>query len=287
MKKITILAVLIAVTAFYAFTNNGIIFPLPASTGTGTNVIIMAGQSNATDRYNTTSLEPSLKGSLTGIKSYYKTADNSSANGSWVDMQAGVNTMSGSTGGSLFGISITMGFKLKGYGITPWILNTGYPSAYIFRDQLYQGSTNTWYPTSANKYTRCLTWNLTPALAAMPAGTKKIFIVWVHGESDSDSLRHVNKYVQNFKDFRNQFITDTGYSPIIILTKLSSGVSRISCPYYVRMRAAQDSIALTVPNVYEVYTDSEVLQTDSQHYTPESAMRIGYKVADLIAQLQK
>ncbi len=89
------------------------------------------------------------------------------------------------------------------------------------------------------------------------------------------------------KDLRSQFITDTGYSPILILTQLSSGVSRISCPYYVRLRAGQDSLISTVPNVYKIYTDSETLQTDSQHYTPESAMRIGNKVADLIYQLQK
>ncbi len=196
MKKIKItLSVLIAAIALYAFTNGGLIVPLPTATGTWMNVIIMAAQSNGTDRFNISGLEPSLKGSLTGVKSYFKTADNAVNNGSWVDMQAGVNTMSGTTGGTLFGMSVTMGWKLKGYGITPYILNTAYPSAYVNVGQKYQGVLNTWYPSSADKYTRCVTWNLTPALAAMPAGTKKIFIVFVGGESPADSLKHVNTFV--------------------------------------------------------------------------------------------
>lgn len=260
-------------------------------------IIIMAGQSNGTSRGNILpingekGLNTLLRGSLTGVKSYYKTVDNSVDNGSWVNLQAGVTDYPGSSSGTTFGISITLGNSLLNrYGITPWIIPAAYSSSYIYQDQQYLGTLNTWNINNTDRYTRMYTWNYARAVAAMPAGIYKTIIVWVHGESDSEQVAFANAYKQNVIDFYNKFVSDSGVTPKMIITELKSDVSASLSPQSAIVRQAQQDILAALPNAVYLTTASETWRSGGSeaaniHYSDLSYQSIGNRLADLIVTL--
>lgn len=250
-------------------------------------LIIIAGQSNATDRGAYSGLTYTYKGAQSGIWTYFKTADNSTDNGTWQNYVAGYNTFPSLGNFSYFAISATMGQKLAQLGITPYFLPVGYGSSYLYYNVEYPaGTLNTWNVNNTNKYTRFYTWNYVPAIAKLGFVPDKILMVWIHGESDSEQLTYATWYYRNFKAFIEKSRTDIGQNFPVIITELKADVRVTWCPYRAVVRTCQDSIYANIPYTYSLSTASETFQADTCHYSDASYMSIGIRTATLAYTLK-
>lgn len=249
-------------------------------------VIVIAGQSNGTDRFTIVGNLPSnLQAILPGVNTFYKATDTVVDDGSWVNMQAGQNTTYGAAT-NLFSIGVSMGYRLLNtYNISPYIIPTAVAGTYI-----YQAIGNDWNINDANMlYNRMIVWYLRPALSKLTNNKFRLFFVWVHGESDSDSTLHANAYKSNLSSFIIQSRIDSGFAnaPFIITELSQVHVFAAAGPASETIRSAQKDVTYNVPNTYliPIGEQNKDLQADHEHYTPATAIDMGNRLADLISNI--
>ena len=254
-------------------------------------LVIIAGQSNGNDRFIITgNLPAQYQGVQSDCYTYYKTVDDSSDNGSWVQMNAGVNTKTGTAATGFFGIGINITNRLlTTYSKYGYVVPTAVSGSYIAGDQ-----TPSWDITkSAEYYERCISYHYRKAISKIGGVSYTPVFIWVHGESDSDTLAHGTAYEANLTALINKFRIDSGFPNMkIIITRLRSDYGGASLGL-TQVRAAQVNIAATLPNVYiyDTETIATPLSTDGQHYNPitsnyggtQSALNLANGLADLIS----
>lgn len=232
--------------------------------------VIMAGQSNATDRFNITgNLPAAMQGAQTGVYTYYKTANTSADNGSWVALEAGVNTQAGSASGK-FGLDVVIGNTIyTTYGKEVYICPTAVGGSYIANDEdpswhISHTDIDQYYPRMHTTYV----YNAYQAIRS----TKKLkpVMVWVHGESDSDTVAHGQAYETALTNLISDFRTRMGWSNMpVIIPKIRSDYGGTNLGLS-DVRTAMDNIIAGDDKVFLVDCDTSAtpLSTDGQHYNP-------------------
>lgn len=255
--------------------------------------VIIAGQSNGTDRFTQLgNLPVDMQGAQSNSFTYYKSTDDLYNNGSWVNMEAGVNTQTGTPQTGMFGVSVVLAHKLfNTYGKPAYVVPTAVGGTYIANDVTPSWNVSHLSMTEYNK--RCMELHVYPAYQKIRE-TKKLkpVLVWVHGESDSDTVAHGNDYEDNITDFFNQIRVDSGFTDMpIIIPKIRSDYGGPSLGLNA-VRLAVDNVANNMTNVFiiDMDTSDTPLSSDGQHYNPivanysgtQSAINLGYKIADAI-----
>ena len=253
-------------------------------------LVILAGQSNGTDRFIMSgNLQSQYQGVQSDCYTYYKPFDNTDDNGSWQQINSGVNTGTGTPATGKFGVGVLISNRIKAlYDKTVYILPTAVGGSFIAAD--IDPTWNSGIP--GYYYTRSIREHFRKAVAKLGGVDFTPVIVWVHGESDSDTLAHGNAYEANLTALINKYRIDTGYPDLkVIITRLRSDYGGASLGLS-QVRAAQLNIVANVQNVYLYDTDTALspLSVDGQHYNPitnnfggvQSAINIGNGLADLI-----
>jgi hypothetical protein len=271
-------------------------------------LILWAGQSNSTDAFNiNANLADTLQALQRDFNIYNKPVDDSSNNGSWARAYVGhnyptqtQNTQSGAIQTNRFAVHVSMANRLKyTYNHQTYLIPCGIISSYIAND-VSPG----WNSSHVGEYyDRMINYYWTPGKTALPSqfsGIEPIF-VWIHGESDSDTLAHGQAYYANMVAFINKLRTDTGYSNMqVIITKLRSDYGGVGIPVLglADVRQAQVDLANNISNVTLIDTDDPLYPLADQsgtfqHYTPcvdawggvMGAVNLGNKIADVIMTL--
>jgi len=254
-------------------------------------LVIIAGQSNGTDRFTISGNLPAQNQSWQNdCYTYFKTVNDSNDNGSWVLMNPGVNTQTGTPQTGFFSIGVTMANRLKNnYNKLAYIVPTAIGGTYIAND-----ITPSWNTSKTNEYyDRCYKDHVTKAILKIGGVQFTPVLVWIHGESDADTVAHGNAYQTNVTNLINKFRTDTGYPNMkVIITRLRSDYTGTNLGLS-QVRTAQTNIVSSLNNVYlyDTETSRTPLSSDGQHYNPivgsyggtQSALNIGEDLADLIA----
>lgn len=265
-------------------------------------LIIIGGQSNGTDRFQIpNNLDLEMQALQRDVNVYHKTVYDSNDNGDWETAYVGweypdfptprQNTQTGSAQVDKFGVLVSMGYKLKyTYNHQSYIIPAALGGSYIADDV-----NPSWNVNHVNDfYDNLINWFWTPAQSKLPAqfANKEPILVWIHGESDADTLAHGNAYYANMVALIAAFRSDTGHpNAKVVLTKLRSDYGGPSLGLSA-VRTAQVDLANNIPGVYLIDTDtaSFPLSPDGQHYNPitntfggtQSATNLGIAIADVI-----
>lgn len=254
--------------------------------------VIMAGQSNGTDRFTISgNLSPAMAAVLPDSYSYWKPDLTKTDNGNWDNYQAGVNTQNGVSSGLLFGIGASLSYTLNNtYSKECFIVPTAIGGTYLANDV-----NPSWNVDHYKEYYHyAVQYCILPAYFKI-RNTKNLkpLVIWTHGESDSDTLAHGNVYETELTDFINLLRQQTGFEDMpVIINKIRSDYGGPSLGLSV-VRSAMDNVATNLSNVYVFDCDTILtpLSTDGQHYNPitasfsgvQSAVNLGIGNADLIA----
>lgn len=260
-------------------------------------LLVLAGQSNGTDRFAITgNLNTLYQGTQPNVMTFYKTANTSAANGSWVQASAGVNTTTAGGIAGSFNIGVVAANRLiNTYGSAGYIVPTA-----VGGTAIADAATTSWNVSHAtgiysqDLYARMLN-HFTQAVASIPVGTTLTpVLVWVHGEADSYIESYANAYYTNVFNLITQFRVDSGYSSMkVVITKLRSDFDPTAA-YQAAVKQAQIDLAANMTGVYLYDTNTALtpLWTDFQHYCPstdatyggvQSATNLGNEMADLIS----
>lgn len=265
-------------------------------------LIVIGGQSNGTDRFQIpNNLDLEMQALQRDVNVYHKTVYDSNDNGDWETAYVGweypdfptprQNTQTGSAQVDKFGVLVSMGYKLKyTYNHQSYIIPAALGGSYIADDV-----NPSWNVNHVNDfYDNLINWFWTPAQSKLPAqfANKEPILVWIHGESDADTLAHGNAYYANMVALIAAFRADTGFpNAKVILTKLRSDYGGPALGLNA-IRTAQVDLATNIANVYLIDTDTVAfpLSTDGQHYNPiintfggtQSAINLGEAIADVI-----
>lgn len=256
--------------------------------------IIIAGQSNGTDRFTVAgNLPAALQGVQQNSYTYFKTADTYSNNGSWVKMETGVNTQTGTPQAGKFGVGLIIANRLfNTYKKTAYVVPTAIGGAYLANDV-----TPSWYSTHiAEHYKRMVEGHVHNAYLKIRA-TKKLkpVLIWIQGESDADTVAHGNAYQTGLTELINNTRTYTGFKNLpVIIVKLRADYVGPPNLGLTGVRQAMVNVANTLSNVFLFNTDNNryPLSSDGQHYNPvvesyngtQSVINMGDDLADFIDQ---
>lgn len=254
-------------------------------------ITIGLSQSNGTCRFTQSgNIAAKYTTTLTNCYVYYKPINNSSDNGSWQQLKAGVNDQQGTAQTGMFGISTFIAFRLDSmYNKSAYVINSSVGGTHIAND-VFPG----WNSTHVNEYyTGMVHWHFIPAYSKLAGVNVTPVLLIIHGESDSDTQAHANAYYQNMYDAIVKFRQDSGFPNMkVIITKLRTDYY----PTYLysgTVRQAQIDLAANLTGVYlyDTNTSRTPLSTDGQHYNPvvgsfsgaQSAVNMGNDLADLIS----
>lgn len=267
---------------------------VPTNSGLAGNgyLIIIGGQSNGTDRFTiSNNLPVAQQGSQNSCYTYFKTSDAITDNGSWVQMNAGVNTQTGTPQTGSFGISVVMANRLRTtHNKLAFVVPTAVGGTYIANDV-----TPSWNISHVGEYyDKMLKHAYRFAYSKIGGINITPVLVWVHGESDTDTVAHGQAYQANLTNLINQFRADCGFPNIkVIITRLRSDYTGSPRLGLSDVRAAQLAVASALTGVYIYDTETALtpLSSDGQHYNPitgsyggvQSAINLGEGLADLIA----
>lgn len=246
------------------------------------NVVIFAGQSNATDKGNAANIPASMQGKMTWARSFRKSADDGLDNGYWDYYQTGVNSMATQATAGTFGSACAMANRLfYTYGKMAFVINSAVGNTRLSN---LAGLPN-WSPSVNNSYyNRNINQHVIPALKLLPVKNYKIAAyVWSQGENDAMVQAQANEYQANLIAYIAKVRLDLGLPNLpFIISKLKSDVNPSTCPYASTIIAAQNYVIANIPNVYGIDNTNESFQADGIHYTDASYLSIGNKIADLI-----
>jgi hypothetical protein len=252
-------------------------------------VLLIAGQSNGTDRFSVTgNLSGALTGSQADIYTYFKNVDNASDNGIWQNANTGVNTQTGTPQTNCFSVALCLSARLRDtYNGVSYIIPTAVGGTYLADDENPSWNVN----HSAQYYDRAINYHYTPAFTKLNRPYKPI-LIWIHGENDSDTIAHGTDYETYLIALINKFRADSGFpnAPVIITDiRADYGGPNTGLSY---VRASMANVAANLTNVYlfDTSTSRTPLSSDLQHYNPIvnsfggtlSAINLGEDLADFI-----
>ncbi len=249
-------------------------------------IVIHIGQSNATDMFSYYAAayppwpNPIYTGSFTGVRTYY--------NDTLATWNSGVNTWYPNAGGTTYGISASIAYRLKNsYGRDCVHMNISLGGTY-----LYQGAGSMdWNVNSvAKSYAKLIT-DTAAMVAAIADSSYTAVFVWDHGQADSDTPTHATAYQANLTAFINAVRTNTGFTTApFIMNKLNAATTLVTYPEIATVRTAQVAVSVgggsAISGVYLIDNDDLPLGADNIHYRQEVTVDgVGNRVADKINSL--
>lgn len=244
----------------------------PVSTFNG-YAIFLIGQSNNTSRFTISGNLPApLQGVQSNVKTFYKISDDYLNNGSFVNLEAGVNDMTPPTSGQ-FSIGLILADKIfNTYGEHCYLIPTAVGGTFLADDV-----TPSWYPTHISEYSKRSVEAFGNNAIQQLRNTGLILkplVLDIHGESDAGTVAHGTDYeagkIAQYNYIRDYF----GFPNMpIIATKLRSDYNGSPKLGLTQLRASQVNIASSVTNYYLFDTDTADYPLDSggEHYNPTSA----------------
>ena len=253
--------------------------------------VIVAGQSNSTDRFTVLgNLPAALQGVQANSYTFYKPVNDFSDNGSWVQTNTGVNTQQGTAQTGMFGVNVVLASRLfNTYGKPAYVVPCGVAGTYI-ADSVVPS----WNVNHIGEYYKKMVETVNQAYIKIRKKKKlKPVLVWIHGESDSEQLLYSQAYQTNVFNMLTQFRIDTGFLNIpYILTYLRPDYAGGTTPGIPDIELAQTTLPTLISNTTLINTNTAAypLSTDTFHYTPitanypgvQAAINLGNTVGDVV-----
>lgn len=246
------------------------------------NIVIFAGQSNATDQGASSALTAAQQGVMTWARSFKKTADDTANSGRWYNYATGVNSMATQATAGKFGSACTMADRLfYTHGKVAFSINTAIGNTRLSN---LAGAPNWSSAITTSYYNRCINTLVLPSINLLPTPNYKIAAYfWSQGESDAAVLAQANEYQANLIAFIAKVRLDLSLPNLpFIISRLKTTLNPTSYPYASTVIAAQDYVIANIANTYILNNETETYLADLVHYTDASYISIGNRLADLI-----
>jgi hypothetical protein len=135
---------------------------------------------------------------------------------------------------------------------------------------------NPWQPDFTNSLFEYMRIFITARMAELPAGSRIAGLIMVNGEGDAGNVTLARGYLGAAGWFLERFRMLFGAEIPLVISKLSTGVT-LNFPTEVRDH--QDRLAANGRNIAVVSTNDLALR-DVQHYTADSFITLGTRIAD-------
>lgn len=250
----------------------------PVSTVSRLRVLLIAGQSNADGRAVVSGLPTSLQSPQANVDFYFKTEGNAAA----------LTTLRpGLTETSQFGPEILLGRRFAD-------LHSGEAGTRVAIIKYANGGTNLYSHWKAGgdatttgdgaeyvTFQQTVISGLAALVAAHPSATIELeSMVWMQGESDTNSLTYANAYQVNLAnliaDVRATFAANLPF----IIGRLSDGQTANDATGMDIIQAAQDAVADSDPLTEIVNTNGFALKSDHLHFDANGQRSLGSSFAE-------
>ncbi len=250
----------------------------PVSTATRLRVLLIAGQSNADGRAVVSGLPVQLQSPQNDVDFYYKTEGNTAA----------LTTLRpGLTETSQFGPEILLGRRFADLhssesGTRVALIKYANGGTSLYSDWKAGGDASaTGDGPEYVIFQQTVTSGLVALAAAHPAATLEIeALVWMQGESDTNSLTRANAYQNNLTNFIADLRATYGANLPFVIGRLSDGQTANDATGMDIIQAAQDAVAATDPLTEIVNTNSFSLKSDNLHFDANGQQSLGSAFAE-------
>lgn len=250
----------------------------PVSTVSRLRILLIAGQSNADGRAVVSGLPTSLQSPQADVDFYYKTQGNA----------ATLTTLRpGLTETSQFGPEILLGRRFAD-------LHSGEAGTRVAIIKYANGGTNLYSQWKAGgdatttgdgteyvTFQQTVSSGLAALAAAHPSAALELeSMVWMQGESDTNSLTYANAYQVNLATFIADVRATFGANLPFIIGRLSDGQTANDATGMDIIQAAQDAVAASDPLTEIVNTNGFALKSDQLHFDANGQQSLGSSFAE-------
>lgn len=252
--------------------------PPPVSTVSRLRILLIAGQSNADGRAVVSGLPAQLQSPQDDVDFFYKTEGNTAA----------LTTLRpGLTETSQFGPEILLGRRFAD-------LHSSEPGTRVALIKYANGGTSLYSDWKAGGdasatgdgpeyaiFQQTVTSGLAALAAAHPSASIEIdAMVWMQGESDTNSLTQANAYQSNLANLIADLRATYGATLPFIIGRLSDGQTANDATGMDIIQAAQDAVAATDPLTEIINTNAFSLKGDNLHFDANGQQSLGSAFAD-------
>lgn len=251
-------------------------------------VFEMDGQSNmiVADTLIDPDLPVAYRGVQSGVKTYFKTTRSSTDDGSWQDLNSGVNNIDPTLlPANFFGMDSKFPRDLKdNFGVNPYIVKSA-----------RGGTSITTHFNSAAEGIVTNDYYMTPALSKLAKdGLIKVICIWMQGFADSNAEASANAYAANLATLasdkrtylRSKVVSAVEFDIVVCESPDFTGAP--SVPAYVdTIQAAQLAFASTGRRNYSISKPDTVTFTNNGgiHIDGQTVIRYADKVYDVVKNL--